>query len=111
MNATHGSARRREVRGRRVADSLAASQHHLLRALACGLARDRRPRQRRRSRLDREVMVERVPGADAAVRRGLAGMENVVADQRPGDAELRVGLEVRVVARIDLRELRLETAL
>ena len=36
---------------------------------------------------------------------------HVLADQRSRDAELHIGLEIRIIARIDLRELRLEAGL
>src|SRR5260370_15604400 len=60
-----------------------------LRALAAGLAGDRRPRQKGAARLHHERTVERVPWArDIGRRRALVLVPDVIADEMAGDAEL-----------------------
>src|SRR5258706_7966526 len=71
------------------------------RPLAAGLAGNRRPRQFRLPRFDHEMMLQRVPrAADVFGRRRLSLVPHVMADQRFRDAELDVGFEVGIVARI-----------
>src|SRR5215469_14715931 len=72
------------------------------------LAGDRRCRQFRLAGLDHEMMFERVPRTFHVARgRGVALVQHIVADERTPHTELNVSLEVRVIARIDLRELGL----
>src|SRR5437660_6220687 len=90
-------------------DSLEQNRH---RRLSCRLAGNRWARQLRFAGLDDEVVFERKPRPfDVGCRGRLIVMAYVLADQRARDAELHIGLEVRIIARIDLRELRLEARL
>ena len=58
-------------------------------------------------------MRERIPRArHVRIRRRCAGLvAHVVPHQRLGDAELHVGVQIRIVAAVDLRELALEPGL
>ena len=82
------------------------------RALAAGFAGDRRLGQLGAAGFHDERVVERVPRA-VHVRGGggLVVVAQVVADEVAGDAELHVGLDVRIVRGVDLRDERLEAVL
>ena len=82
--------------------------------LANRLRRHRRRGQPRLAGLDHERVVEGVPGLGHVRRRGrlVTGLvPHVVDDERAGDAELRVGVEHRVVVAVQLRGDRLEAGL
>src|SRR5258706_14306988 len=82
------------------------------RPLAARLAADGRARPFGDAGLDAEGVVERMPWP-RNVRRGrrLVVMADVVPDQGVRHAELGIGLQVRIVVGIDLRNVRLESGL
>src|SRR4051794_34964791 len=71
------------------------------------LGPDRRHRTPRLAGFEDEALVERIPGGRKALRRRLI-MTTVAANQRAGDAELYVGIQMLVVRRVDLRDHGLE---
>src|SRR6185437_4519810 len=72
---------------------------------------DRRFRQPAFASFHHESLIERIPLALHVGRGRRPVMANIVANQRAGDAELRVGFELGIVRRIDLRNQRLEAFL
>src|SRR3954469_2532921 len=83
-----------------------------LRPLAACLAADRRARKLGVTRINREVMLERVPGTFyVACRRLLVFVQHIVADQMARDAELHITIDELVVCDIDLRDQCLEPIL
>src|ERR1700730_1574643 len=102
----------RHGRGQPLPRRFGALEYHRLRSLTGRLARDWRSRQLCLARFDDEVVIERVPRPlDIGRRRRPGLMANIIADERMRDPELHVRLEVLVVARVDLRKLRLEARL
>src|SRR5580658_9599154 len=84
-----------------------------LRPLALRLAGNRRPRQVRGAVLHDEGVFERIPGrGDVGRGRALgAVVAYVIANQVAGDAELHIGVDVRVLRIVKLRDQRLEAGL
>src|SRR5262252_9570979 len=82
------------------------------RPLAAGFAADGRARPFGDAGLDAERVVERVPcSGDIRCGRRLIVMANVMPNECARHAELAIGLKVRVIVRIDLRNVCLEPRL
>src|SRR5580692_9976515 len=68
------------------------------------LRADRRYRPPRLARLDDKLLVERIPRRREAMLGRWLVMAGIVADQRAGDTELHVGIDVLIVRRVNLRD-------
>src|SRR5579885_3003306 len=70
---------------------------------------DRRFRQLSFARLHHKGLIERIPLPIDVRRRRPAAVAHVITDERAGDAELHIAIELLVVIDIDLRDQRFES--